>query len=132
VASAGLDRSPPRLANLGEVSAPQIEFLWWEGCPSTDRALGELREALADVGMDGTGVRTREIKTDQDAAAAGFRGSPTILIEGVDVAGAQPDEPTGLTCRVYRRRDGRISPTPDPDDLRESLRRAAARTEVGR
>ena len=114
------------------MSAPQIELLWWEGCPSTERALGELREALTEIGLDGTEIRTREVKTDQDAAAAGFRGSPTILIEGVDVAGAQSDEPTGLTCRIYRRRDGRISPTPDPDDLREALRRAAVRTEVGR
>jgi hypothetical protein len=32
-----------------------------------------------------------------------------------------------LGCRIYRRRDGRISPTPDPDDLREALRLAAAR-----
>jgi hypothetical protein len=29
----------------------------------------------------------------------------------------------GLTCRLYRRRDGRHSPTPDPDDLRESIAR---------
>jgi hypothetical protein len=31
---------------------------------------------------------------------------------------------------VYRRRDGRLSPTPDPHDLREALRRAAERVEV--
>jgi len=52
---------------------------------------------------------------------------------GVDVdAGAEPTDladPNPLTCRVYRRRDGRISPTPDPDDLREALGRAA-RVEV--
>jgi len=36
-----------------------------------------------------------------------------------------PDEPTGLTCRVYRRRDGRVSPTPDPADVRDALRAAA-------
>ena len=32
-------------------------------------------------------------------------------------------EPFTLTCRVYRLRDGRVSPVPDPDDLRETLRR---------
>jgi hypothetical protein len=31
---------------------------------------------------------------------------------------------------VYRRRDGRISPLPDPDDLRDALRRAAERSKV--
>jgi hypothetical protein len=32
---------------------------------------------------------------------------------------------------VYHRRDGKISPTPDPDDLRAALRRAA-QTEMNR
>jgi hypothetical protein len=27
----------------------------------------------------------------------------------------------GLACRIYRRRDGRISPTPDPADVRDAL-----------
>jgi hypothetical protein len=31
------------------------------------------------------------------------------------------DEPAGLNCRVYARRDGRVSPTPDPQDLRDAL-----------
>jgi predicted Zn-dependent protease len=107
--------------------APDLELLWWEGCPSTERALAELREALGDVGLGDAEVRTREIETDIDAEHTGFRGSPTILIDGIDVAGAGSDDEIGLGCRVYRRRDGRITPTPDPDDLREALRRAAGR-----
>ncbi len=42
------------------------------------------------------------------------------------------DEPAGLNCRVYARRDGRISPTPDPQDLRDALSAANERTEVRR
>ncbi|MGI8863439.1 MAG: DF family (seleno)protein [Solirubrobacteraceae bacterium] len=111
--------------------SPRIELLWWEGCPSTDAALAQLREILVEFGLGETPVQRREIRTDAEAAEVGFRGSPTILIDGLDVdAGAEPADPNPLTCRVYRRRDGRISPTPDPDDLREALRRAAARTEV--
>jgi hypothetical protein len=45
-----------------------------------------------------------------------------VLVGGVDIVAAE-GEPTGLTCRVYRRRDGRYSPTPDPLDLRDALRR---------
>jgi hypothetical protein len=108
------------------VSVPDLELLWWEGCPSTEKALDELRAALADVGLGEAEIRTREIETDVEAEQAGFRGSPTILIDGVDVAGAAEGD-IGLGCRVYRRRDGRISPTPDPDDLRDALRLAAAR-----
>jgi hypothetical protein len=116
--------------SLSTLHCVDIELLWWEGCPSTEKALGELKDAIRDLGLDAVEIRTREIETDQDADAAGFRGSPTILIDGRDVVPAASDEPIGLSCRVYRRRDGRISPTPDPDDLRDALRQAAAREEV--
>ena len=53
----------------------------------------------------------------------GFPGSPTIRIDGQDLFPPAPGDPRGLTCRVYRLRDGRVSPVPDPDDLRETLRR---------
>ena len=107
------------------MSVPDLELLWWEGCPSTERALAELREALVDVGLGDAEIHTREIDTDAEAEQAGFRGSPTILIDGIDVGGASDDDQIGLGCRVYRRRDGRISPTPDPEDLRDALQRAA-------
>ena len=104
-----------------------MELLWWEGCPSTDRALSELRAALDELSLPDE-VIMREIGTDEEAEAARFTGSPTILIDGVELMEALgrggEDEPAGLNCRVYRRRDGRVSPTPDPDDLREALRGA--------
>jgi hypothetical protein len=112
------------------VREPDVQLLWWEGCPSTERALAELREALADVGLPEAHVRMHEIKTDAEAGEAGFLGSPTILIDGTDVAGPGNGDVVGLSCRVYRRRDGTISPTPDPDDLRETLRRALESVEV--
>jgi type IV pilus biogenesis protein CpaD/CtpE len=105
------------------IRTPEVEILWWEGCPSTERARADVERALSELGLDPTVVRMREIETDAQAEDAGFVGSPTILIDGRDLAPS--DEPTGLSCRVYRRRDGRISPTPDPDDLRDVLRRAA-------
>jgi hypothetical protein len=111
---------------------PDVELLWWEGCPSTEGALAAVREALAELGLADADVRMREVVSDDDAHAAGFFGSPTILIDGEDLVPAAAGEEIGLSCRVYRRRDGRISPIPDPDDLREALRRAAERTEVRR
>jgi hypothetical protein len=110
--------------------APEVELLWWEGCPSTERALDELRDALRDLNLSDAEVRLREITTDAEAARAGFVGSPTILIDGRDVAPAPAGESAALSCRVYRRRDGRISPTPDPEDVKDLLRRAAAREEA--
>ena len=101
-----------------------MELLWWEGCPSTQKALATLREVLEEEGLDADSVVLREVRTDGDAERERFVGSPTIRIDGVEVAPAER-EPAGLTCRVYRLRDGRISPTPDPEDIREVIRRSA-------
>jgi hypothetical protein len=100
-------------------------LLWWEGCPSWERALDQLRAAMSECGLDPEAVEVKEIATEGDAEAESFPGSPTIRIDGEDV---QPpgDNPVGLSCRVYRRRDGSTSPLPDPEELRESLRAAAA------
>jgi len=111
---------------------PEVELLWWEGCPSTERALAAVREALTGLGLDAVEVRMREVRTDADAEQVRFVGSPTILIDGVDLVPAAAEEPIGLSCRVYRRRDGRVGPIPDPDDLREALSLAAKRMEVER
>ena len=98
----------------------RVELLFWAGCPSYPRALADLRAALLEAGLDPDCVIVREVKTESDAVDERFVGSPTIRIDGEDI---QPpgDEPAALNWRVYRRRDGRISPTPDPADLREAL-----------
>jgi hypothetical protein len=65
----------------------------------------------------------REVASDDEAVRERFPGSPTIRVDGADVADPG-DTPPALNCRIYRRRDGRISPTPDPEDLRAALRAA--------
>jgi len=103
-----------------------VELLFWDGCPSHPKALADLREAMSDLGLDPETILIREIREEVDAAAEDFVGSPTIRIDGSDIQPAE-GEPYGLTCRVYHRRDGRISPTPDPADVREALLAAQAK-----
>jgi hypothetical protein len=102
------------------MAQPVVEFLWWEGCPSSDEALAELREEMAALGLDPETVEVREISTDADAQREEFVGSPTIKIDGRDI---QPPggDPIGLTCRIYRLRDGRVAALPDREDVRASL-----------
>ncbi len=102
---------------------PDVELLYWEGCPSHGRALTELRMAMTGLGLDPDAVTLREVVTDDEAARLGFTGSPTILVNGRDVVDSA-GEPVMLACRVYRRRDGRIAPTPDPDDVHKALQGA--------
>jgi hypothetical protein len=108
-------------------SAPSIELLWWRGCPSWGRALGELREIVREAGLDADAIEVREVPTDRAAEQEGFVGSPTIRLDGKDVQPPGDDEAAALSCRVYRLRDGRVSPTPDPEQLREALQQAIER-----
>jgi hypothetical protein len=103
--------------------SPTVEFLWWEGCPSSDDALSMLREEMSVHGLDPDSIAVREVSTDADAHRERFVGSPTIRVDGRDVQPTTDDE-LGLSCRVYRLRDGRISPVPDRADLRETLEQA--------
>jgi hypothetical protein len=98
-----------------------VELLYWEGCPSHDQALADLRELLGELGHGDLAVHKRRIETDAEALSEGFIGSPTIRVNGVDAFPPGDAEPAALTCRVYRLRDGRYSPTPDRDDLRDAL-----------
>ena len=104
----------------------KVELLWWEGCPSTPKALKDLKQALDAEGLDSEAIELVEVETDEQAEREGFPGSPTIRIDGEDAIPAAEAEPVGLTCRVYRLRDGRPSPTPDPADLRDAVRRVHA------
>ena len=113
-------------------SSPKIELLWWRGCPSTDRALAELRDAVAAAGLDPDAIHVQEVESDHGAERVHFVGSPTIRIDGGDVQPPGPDEPIGLSCRVYRLRDGRYSPTPDPEDVKEALKKALEKAKVSR
>jgi hypothetical protein len=109
------------------MTQPRVELLFWDGCPSHPQALAELRAAMAESGLDPDTVLVREVDTDQRAERERFVGSPTIRIDGEDVD-PSGDEPVGLTCRVYRLRDGRFSPTPDPATVRDALRNAMTRS----
>jgi hypothetical protein len=100
-------------------AAPRVEFLWWSGCPSWERALGELREEMLALGLDPASVVQRQVIDYAEADRDAFAGSPTIRIDGRDVS--PTDEPVGLACRVYRLRDGRVSPLPDRADVRDAL-----------
>jgi hypothetical protein len=101
--------------------ASQVELLWWEGCPSSAEAHELVRRVMAEAGLDPESLRSVEVATEQTAEQHGVVGSPTIRIDGRDIQPPEDEEPPGLTCRVYHLRDGRVSPLPDPEDIKEAL-----------
>lgn len=99
---------------------PRVELLWWRGCPSWEHAIDLVREEMEGLGLDPGTLELREIESETDAEREWFAGSPTIRLDGRDIE-APGDEPPGLTCRVYRLRDGRASPLPDRADVHDAL-----------
>ena len=98
----------------------KIELFYWEGCPSHPEALELLRDVLRERGIRDE-VELREVRTDDEAEAFGFPGSPTIRIDGRDVDPAGASAAPSLTCRIYHLPDGRVSPVPSREQLEEAL-----------
>ncbi|MEX1004542.1 MAG: thioredoxin family protein [Acidimicrobiia bacterium] len=87
-----------------------VTLMYFDGCPNW-RYTKRLLDCLP-VEFD-CDLRLRLVSTPQEAEQVGFRGSPTVLIDGVDPF-ADRDAPTGLACRIFATPEGlRGSPTVD-------------------
>ena len=75
----------------------QLELLYFPDCPHWRVADERLRDVANRLGLS---VEYRLVTTSDEADRVSFRGSPTILIDGVDPF-AVGDEPIGLSCRIY-------------------------------
>jgi len=98
-----------------------VRLLYFEDCPNWRVAEARLKEALVGIGADPNAVIYEQVTTVEEAEALGFRGSPTILVDGTDPF-ADPDAPTGLTCRIYRTDTG-VQPAPTVEQLQAVLAR---------
>jgi hypothetical protein len=79
-----------------------IELLYFEDCPNWETTDRHLQKLAPDASAS---VRHRLVRTPEEAEAFGFRGSPTVLVDGRDPF-ARGDEPVGLSCRIYQTPDG--------------------------
>jgi hypothetical protein len=98
----------------------RIELLYWDGCPSYPEARTLLEEVLARRGIE-VPIVMHHVRTDEEAEALRFPGSPTIRIDGRDVDPAGADARPALTCRIYHLPDGRVSPLPTREQLEAAV-----------
>ena len=81
----------------------EIMLQYFDDCPNwrvTDRHLS----TLVGEGLDAT-VALQRIENFNNAIEHGFRGSPTVLIDGVDPF-THNEAPWGLSCRIYDTESG--------------------------
>jgi len=94
----------------------ELTVLSIAGCPNT-KLLAERLEAL---GVAADAVAWTTVAGGDEAERLGMRGSPTLLVDGVDPFTA-PAASGALSCRLYPSRDGRAEGAPSLDALREAL-----------
>jgi hypothetical protein len=78
---------------------PKITLIYDADCPNAPEARTVLRKALERVGLEPEWVEHDRAAPGVPAKLARF-GSPTILVDGADVAGETADA-AAASCRVY-------------------------------
>ena len=97
--------------------SPRVELLFDDDCPNAEAARVALRETLQAQNLPPEWV-------EAPARDRGY-GSPTVLVDGQDVAGAQPND--APACRVYADADGCFSGAPPVDQIGAALGNRAGR-----
>ena len=79
-----------------------VQLLFFDGCPLAEAARRSLETALADCGI--SDYERIDILAPSVADDLRGWGSPTILVNGVDVSGHPKGDAIG--CRIYPGADG--------------------------
>jgi len=80
-----------------------ISLLYFEDCPNWK--LADERLSLIAAERDDIRVVRHLVDTPAEAERTRFHGSPSILVDGVDVS-SEPGSEVGLSCRRYLTPDG--------------------------
>lgn len=99
----------------------KITIQYLDGCPHWKLADERIRTVLRDPSRADVKPDYQLIGSPEEAERVGFRGSPTILIDGRDPL-ATGKEPVGITCRVYRTEEG-VQGAPTKAQLRTLVAR---------
>lgn len=99
----------------------KIEVLYFAGCPNHLLAMEIVRETLNSLNLQDE-VHQIEIRTQAEAEAMGFVGSPSIRINGADIESwARTAKTFGMSCRTYLHGSQR-SGVPSRDLLRHAIK----------
>jgi protein tyrosine phosphatase (PTP) superfamily phosphohydrolase (DUF442 family) len=77
-----------------------IELQHFHGCPNSPILIERVNEAIRDLeNVDYVEVL---VDSNEKAEEIKFRGSPTLLINGIDFEEREQPETASLNCRVYQ------------------------------
>ena len=99
----------------------KIELLYFDGCPSWQRDLENLKSALEPEGIE-SNVQLVRVQDDRGAMRSRFIGSPSFRVNESELW-PEEREVYMLSCRVYPSSEG-IKGWPTVPMLRQKLRDA--------
>ncbi len=93
----------------------EITLLYDPDCPNVELARKNIRQALTELSLPAN-WREADISDPRTPRDLKMSGSPTILVNGVDVAGASRDSQAAC-CRLYTSEDGKLVRAPSADAI---------------
>ena len=78
-----------------------ISFQYFEGCPHSKATLGNLKRVVTELGIPGDQIEVVLVHDPAEAERLSFAGSPSVLVDGVDIYTGQPPADPGFSCRVF-------------------------------
>lgn len=98
----------------------RVELIYDTGCPNVQRARKALLEGFSLAGLQPSWMEW-DLKSPDSPAYVRGCGSPTILVDGRDVAGVAPSNGES-SCRLYRSGSGAFAGAPSVEQVAEALR----------
>jgi glutaredoxin len=93
-----------------------VTLLYFDSCPNWRTTEAILSRLSSEYDFD---LQAQRIDNLEEAQQLAFRGSPTVLIDGVDPF-FDPSAVVGMSCRLYRSPDG-LAGSPTEEMLRQVL-----------
>jgi hypothetical protein len=103
----------------------KIEVLYLDDCPNHRPTIEQIKRLVEQKKLR---AEISEVKVETTSGGTAFHGSPTVLIDGVDIEPPGSARDIGVTCRLYND-DGRASGVPPPGVLEDAIMQAASREE---
>lgn len=112
------------MITAGYASSLRIVVLGFPGCPNIEPTIRSLTSVAASHQVDAA-ITCQFVSEADDLTKIGFRGSPTVLIEGVDIdPEVRASGECGYGCRLYA-----TSGTPSREMISSAILRALAATD---
>ena len=95
-----------------------ITVLYCDDCPSLNPTLERVKKVLNEENIEQE-ILLKKVETSEEAVNLKFTGSPTILINGIDIDPPGEGSYFAMNCRAFKKENGNISPIPPIEMIRK-------------